>query len=855
MSNIDTIKQNVKHAPISLVSRLFNIGRAQWPRVTECWVITLFFKIGSAIGWTILTASFVGQFGIGWLPALFVINAALTIASTFFFEKLIMRVKREILMIVMLIAAAIGLFMASFMYEKSTLGFFALLIFAESVFLSQFHVFIPILVGDRFTPLESQSTFPFIESAESVGGILGGILVGLLAEKVPINAFLYIWILCLICIIFAFVITSSLRMSLPPLPFRVNTNLHRDKSAIDVNQIRGLMRSINKFSFVKGLVVIVLVQWVFMNLLQFQFTKAIEQSVTEKKEQTIAAQLDPSMMKASVLAQVLPEDINKIPINQLTQNEDNNRSERALTKDQQVSLTKKLGEMKGLFSASALIVQMVFASRLITSLGIVGSMLLHPIIMLMSLVGMFLKFGFLSSVITKLNFEITNVIHKNAYFASHYAMPKNIRDQAAEFLEGIVRPAGTMVSMLLILGLEVIFVGRNLTAMIHIFMFVAMGIILITTIRLKPSYTKISRDQLFSDLPYSEQVNAIEVLEQKGHDEVSTMFVNKLTALQEENSNEARFVRMRLINGLGQAKDYSTLPEILDALSDAHPDIRLEAAQALMNFKDIGSHFYSQAFSRFRMIELLKDILKKEQSGAVRNAIIRVFSLIKEPAIVSFLLDILRDSSPEIRADCIYTLGLFHDPNTAYYILPFINDPDSFVRSNAIVSLWQFQKYRPILEESLKEMVKSLDANAIRAGLFALGEVGEPSRVLMDCLNSENDVIRLEAAIALLKCSDTRGFSEIIDHILTDSAVDFEHLRRTLARLKPETRNLLDSLFVHYMPNYLNELMRLYENKALEDMDTSTLEQLRRLYTSIGQHEELFEIEKALKVITKLSPV
>ena len=73
-----------------------------------------------------------------------------------------------------------------------------------------------------------------------------------------------------------------------------------------------------------------------------------------------------------------------------------------------------------------------------------------------------------------------------------------------------------------------------------------------------------------------------------------------------ESTQESPIVRMKLVSALGQMRDYDILPEILEALYDRDIDVRLEAAHALMNFRDLGDKFYMHAFSRFRTIEVLK---------------------------------------------------------------------------------------------------------------------------------------------------------------------------------------------------------------------------------------------------------
>ena len=820
------------------LSNIFNITPSQWSRVSECWLLTFFFKLGSAIGWTILTAGFVGHYGIASLPVLFVINAIFIMLSTYFFEQIIMRIKREVLMIIMILMAAICLFFASFIYDKSPAAFFALLILAESVFLAQFNVFIPILVGDRFTPLESQRTFPFIESAETVAGTIGGVFLGVFGSRLPLTWFLYAWIIFLACIIFVFIITSYVRGGIPPLLFAPPPQGPVQSPEDD---LRTAFASFKKIPFLKGLMVVVLLQWVFMNILEFQYTKAVSQSVTHTTEATIA----------SVAAQSLSTSVLSSPSGVADLLSVRNAAQepvRTLSVKEQSQLTQKLGSLKGIFYAGALVVQILLASRLITSLGIVGSLLLHPVMMLMSLVGMFLKFGFSSSVIAKLNFETTNVIHKNAYFTSHYALPKAIRDQAAEFLEGIVRPLGTVIGMLFILGFQMIFSGRDLSMWIHLVMFVIMAWILFSTIRLQPKYTKLTREQLFSDLPYPEKLNAIEILTQKGHKDAPMILVQKLEHASHANSQESPEVRIRLLAALGEYHDYATLKDIVNALYDSNPDVRLEAAHALMNFRDIGEKFYTQSFSRYRVLEALKEIFRRETSAAVRGAIIRVFSLLRQPDIVAFLLEVLRDEASDVRADCIYTLGLFRDPTVTYYIAPFLDDKNLNVRANAIIALWHFPQFRVQLEDVLTTLLQSADADNVRAGLYAAGEIDAPElHELHRLLTSSDSELQLEAAFALTKRGDFKGCSVLLDHLLTMPPAQFETMRRFFHRLNPRAQKVVEQTVVNTISEEMSKFSRLYSGIQLHEMEYNDLEKLKRLYTLLSRHEELYALEMALQ--------
>lgn len=827
--------------PITFFSKLFNIAPGQWTRVAECWFITFFFKVGSAVGVTILTSAFIGRFGITALPIFFIISAVLIIISTLAFENLIMRVRREVLMMGMLFFAALLLFAATFYYDRSPYLFFAITIVAESIFLAQFNIFIPILVGDRFTPLESQSTFPFIESGETIGGIIGGTLLAFFGAHLPVIWFVYIWIGLLALSMSVFIITSFVRTTLPRLP--TNHAAATGKRS----ELREVITSMRKMTFLRSLVLIVLMQWVFMNFLDFQFTKSVEQTVVNSKEPTIAQThntktSDYGLASTLLAAEPVENSTEHIETNAVNSDE----SERKLTTEEQAQLAGKLGKIRSSFHIAALIVQALIATRLISSMGVVGSMLIHPIIMLMSLVGMFLKFGVVSSTITRMNFEVTNVVHKNAYFTSHYALPRSIRDQAAQFLEGIARPLGTVLGMSFILGLQYIFTPKNVSASIHIVMAIIMFFVFIATLKLQTSYTGITREQLFSDLPYPEKLNAIEILAQRGHKDAPGILIEKL--ISNDGCEGTSIVKIKILSALGEFSDYKTLPEILDSLNDANPAVRLEAANALLNFKHVGDKFYSQSFSRYRMLETLKNTFIKEKFKAVRSAIIKVFSIMGQAEIVPFLLEQLNHENPSNRSDCIHTLGLFKDPNAAHYILPALKDPESKVRASAIIALWQFPKYRAMLEKQLEELLASSDPDEHLAGMYVLGEVQHPNhRILLSYLTDPNHEKAVQASFALTKCGVPEGFLFLLDYLLSLPYDEFDSVRLFLDRLHKDARAMVEHVIIHLISLEMSKLMNLKNINSIEDIDTATLEKLSRYYTIIGQHEELFEFEKALK--------
>ncbi|MBP9718498.1 MFS transporter [Candidatus Gracilibacteria bacterium] len=837
MTNKNLLSTLAYH-PVSFLSKLFNIVPSQWPRVLECWFVTFFFKMGAAIGWIILTAAFIGKYGILLLPILFIVNAVLTMISTVFFEQLIMRVKRELLMVMMLFAGALMIFSATFFYTTSPLLFFTFALIGESFFLAQFNIFIPILVGDRFTPLESQNTFPFVETGETIGGIVGGLIVSLLGLSLAVIGFMYIWIAILICVIAVFVITSYIHgKRLPALP----VHAHTSKKYTGISELRLVLHSARKIPFLKALVTIVILQWIFMNVLEFQFTKSVEQTITNTSEATLArtTEKSPRTFHASALGTAEKQ------ADELIKAESSASVSRPLTAEEESKLSHKLGSLKSGFHTAALIIQALIATRLISALGVVGSMLLHPIIMLMSLVGMFLKFGMTSSTITRVNFEMTNVVFKNAYFTSHYALTKEIRDQAAEFLEGIVRPFGTVIGMSMVLLLQVFLTGKDLSMWIHIFMVITMFAVLFATIRLQTKYTATTSEQLFNPLPYPEQLNAIEILAQRGHNNAPEILAQKLR----DNTSEKNFpipVKIKLLNALGEYADYNTLPDIIAALYDKSPDVRLEAAHALLKFNAVGEQFYSQAFSRYRVVETLKETFRKEKSTTVRRAMIRVFSILRQTEMVPFLLECLNDKDPITRADCIHTLGLFKDPNAAYYISPYLLDNNARVRANAIVAMWQYANYRVQLMKQIQQMIESKIVEEIKEGIYVLGEIEAPyEELLLEYLKNKKSELRLEAAFALAKNNYIQGIMYLVQHYINESDAQFDILRRFIARLPEARQKTAHHVLMQMIGQAIAQLGHDWDKSPTKE-DIPRLTHLARLYELIDEHEELHVLESLI---------
>ena len=202
---------------ISKINKILNVSSREWPRILVAWSMTFLTRFGFIVGWSVLIAIFLAQVGIDLLPGLFLANALLVVAGTLFFRKIVHKIRRELLITFTILTAAAFLLTSVIFMQSNTMLFFALLLIAESVLLAQLSILISLFNEDLFSPLESQRTFPIIESAETIGGIMGGLTLSIFANDISAYKFIIIWAIALLLILPIVLRYNANTMEIPKL--------------------------------------------------------------------------------------------------------------------------------------------------------------------------------------------------------------------------------------------------------------------------------------------------------------------------------------------------------------------------------------------------------------------------------------------------------------------------------------------------------------------------------------------------------------------------------------------------------------------------------------------------------------
>jgi HEAT repeat protein len=103
-----------------------------------------------------------------------------------------------------------------------------------------------------------------------------------------------------------------------------------------------------------------------------------------------------------------------------------------------------------------------------------------------------------------------------------------------------------------------------------------------------------------------------------------------------------------------------------------------------------------------RIIDTLLKILKNERNYKLRKSAVSALSKYKEKRVVNALVESLRDSRANVRAESAYALGKIHDKSAIGHLIGAIEtEYTKRARKNIIAALGEFlddERVRPLLK-------------------------------------------------------------------------------------------------------------------------------------------------------------
>jgi len=689
-------------------------------------------------------AMFVAKYGIKALPYLFILNGIFTIIGSVLYSAVIHRIKKN-LCLVLTIFASMGTLFLAYWFRQSAFLFFAFLITAVSVFLSQFRIVLNSLIEDYFNPLESEKVFPILESSETVGGLIAGIVITFCASFIKTSvAFLYFWAALLILIVPIIMIASVV---LTPPEIHLSHGKEKENPDI-ISKLKTIFKENKYFSFIKGLSLVVFLQWVLFNLVEFQYTKAVYQTASHV------------ILEAG------------------------SGFEHAFFHD--------LGVLFIIFSASALIIQLIIGSRLVYSLGVFGSMLIHPILTILSLFGLLFSFNFTTAVLARNNFTLTGVLYASSLESSYYAIRENVRPYLREFLDGILRPVGAIFGTFFLIFLQYFFTGKTLIFYTNIVIFVFAAVMFFVIYRQQKLYTQVASSQFDSEHE-KEKIDAVDVLAQKGHDGNIEFLVSRLN-----DAHESAEMKKKIIFALGELQNIQTVPELIKCFENKSKIVQEAAVDALAMFRDT-EDFTVNVVMEYELISALENFYKSEKDSYLRLKIINLLSRHSNVEAADFLLKILKTSKGDFKAGVIYSLGNIRDSAICKFIMPYLKSADAAQKISAAIAVGRFREFYDEAKYIIDTFLHSPKNSEIALGIYAVGELKIRSRkkFCLMYLDSKNLELRAQAAIALAKLGEDVSIPALVDILKSGKSEVKEMVGRNLQNVDVRIYKNIDKIMTH----------------------------------------------------------
>lgn len=781
---------------LSILNKLFNIRGSEWSRVFYATIIKFLYRTAFVIGWTVLVAMFVSYYGIFALPYLFVLNAFFSMIGSLLYSLFFERFQKETILIGTIFVAGLVIFSAVQLITVNLILFFALLIVGISIFLNQLRIVLTGYVEEFFTPLASERTFPIIEVSETLGGIVAGLLLTLLSDYFALSNFIYLLIGILFLIIPLVLFYKSdddvLRLK-----------YHEEKAEISegiFHKLKNVFANKTYSSYIFGLIGIVLFQWILFNLLEFQYIKIVYQNVSDV------------IFEAG------------------------SGFEHAFVHD--------LGLLFILFSTSALIVEIFLGSRLISGLGVVGAMLLHPIVTLFSLLGLTFQFNFLTAVLAKNNFTITSVIHTNTYHISYYAVNERYREQVREFLEGIVRPLGAIIGTSIVILLEKFLAEQSLVFYLNVAMILFAFLFFYITYLQQEKYTKVAVQELLYSKEKSVRLNAIDILAQKGHKSAIAVFRKVLS-----NPDELTSVRVKIIKVLAELRNSDSILDLIECLNSEHVEIYEAALNSLLSFKLLKAYSREYLFIKYRLITALKKLYSIEKNKDILAKIIYLMSGLSNVSTVEFLFKILNSKRSSNKPQAICALGMCDDEHIAKILESYLHSENHLYQINAAIALTNFPKYRYEALHLINTFLYSDKTKKLALGLFAAGELKLKSKrnLCFKYLHSEDVNLRMYAALALAKMGFYHAVPSILKLLFSGEENVVKRVKSLLPNVDVHILKNVDKIVKQIVSRKIEELMIKNNGGTLSEFSSEVLTQLKKLYSLVDEYEEIESINGLLK--------
>ncbi|MCF7812516.1 hypothetical protein K9M59_02885 [Candidatus Gracilibacteria bacterium] len=803
---------------IRQINKKLGISQLESPRVYLNWITRFFFQIGFVVAWTIVTALFVEQFGIQALLLLFLCDGVLYALGAFLASFLIPRISLRRFLFFNIVATSL-LVGASLFFSPENILFFVCILAAKDLFFSQLSIALYRRSEHLFSPSEAQRFMPLVESAITVGAVVGATLMLIFLDIMPAQFVLFLWLAMLFGIGAVIFFTPQILHTLPR--FSLPSQPKKDFP----NPLKEAIHGLQRIPFLRHIAVILLLQTAVFTIVEFEFTKDVQSHIVPHHE--ITSHIQPQHLQAS-LFQETKETLGKIG-STIKHNVEEISSGFIMHK----TLAHDLGAFHLLFGLLALVVQF-FTPKLLQKFGVIGTMFSYFLILSVTFLSFLLGYGTVNTV--RMIQHGTHSLGEAPYHLTFYSIFSHGRESVRLFLEGIIRPIGILLAVI-----SFFLFPSNI---VFWFALAACGGLLILSWPLKKSFTALSEANLDSDDEIEGKLHSIEVLGQRGHTDRGLLLSQEL-----QKKELPPVIRQKIIRTLTVVNDPRSIHTYLEILRDKKEDFEIKMAvlDSLFHIKISESYWQDHAFTRYNLLEILKSLFSVHEHSHMRKLIVmNIFRHQPSHEIAPFFLETMNRADVKLQSVYLRSCQMFDDPAIAFYVRDYLDHSDPRIQGHAIIALWKFHD-RQKLQTLLDQLLEGTKDEKISA-LYTIGEV--KARCYRDNLyrlmHDEDHWIQLHALIALAKINDEHCIPGLLRILFGSDRSLSKAAFHMLDRAPQEIRDTLTREIRFEVSNRVAHILRpqqIYSSQKLSSLPQNILEELKHLYALADRYDDILVME------------
>ncbi len=793
------------------IKKILGISELESSRLQLCWGARFLFQIGFIVSWIILTALFVEQFGIHNLLWFFLFDAGLYMVGTgiasFLFPR--MSLRTFLLFAIVATGCLVG---GSFFFHPTQLIFFILVIFAKDLFFSQINIALHRLTEHLFSPSEAQRFMPKIESAITIGSVVGAALMVFLIDMTTDQSVLWLWMGSLAGLGLLMAFMPKILHTIPSLRRPKLHNEHRK------NPLREAISGVRHIRFLKHMLLMLLLQVSVFTIIEFEFTKEIQSHIAPHGE-SHQVHVPPSHMQASLFHQA----IEKVKdVQHSAQEKVETISSRIIMRK---SLAHDLGVFHLFFALFALCIQFFLTPRVLQYFGVVGSLFTYFFLLLSGLFLAILGYG--GVALTRALQHGTHSLGESAYHISYYSVFSHRRESVRLFLEGIIRPLGIGLGVLILFFLPSMLVFP-----------VAAGVTAILLILCFPSwksFTQLSKANLESEQNIEGKLHSIEVLGQKGHRGRADILSTKL-----QHRNEIDIVREKIIRTISVVNDPRVVHTYLNILRDESEKLetKMRIADSLFHLEIAPTYWEKHAFTQYHLRETLQELFTKAKHPHFKKLLVmNIFKHSPSHEVAPFFLRTMRRADDKLKSVYLRSCRMFDDPEIVFYVRKYLDYKDPRIKSHAVIALWKFEEKEP-LREVLQTLLEGNQEKQRVSALYAIGEVQDRKQkhTVKAFIDHTSDNIRLHALVALAKLGDMHAVPGLLKILFGSDKKLSQKAFYMLDRVPKEIRTHLQR---RIQAEVSREVFGILHDQSFAKPSKNILDRLRWLYQMSERHDDI----------------